>query len=100
MASQRIGNTSAAIEARRLVWYRSVRPCRVIMSRRFWWGGDFVGTYRFNVIDDQGTVSFLGPRHGSKMVAAACGANHRSLDSMLTYLEALDEVWASAISRG
>lgn len=59
-----------------------------------------MGTYRFNVIDDQGTVSFLGPRHGSKMVAAACGANHRSLDSMLTYLEALDEVWASAISRG
>lgn len=56
--------------------------------------------YRFNVIDEQGTVSFLGPRHGSKMVAAACGADHRSLQSMLTYLEALDEVWASEIARG
>ncbi len=59
-----------------------------------------MGTYRFNVIDEQGTVSFLGPRHGSKMVAAACGADHRSLQSMLTYLEALDEVWASEISQG
>lgn len=59
-----------------------------------------MGKYRFNVIDEQGTASFLGPRHGSKMVAAACGANHRSLDSMLTYLEALDEVWASEIARG
>jgi hypothetical protein len=59
-----------------------------------------VGTYRFNVIDEQGTVSFLGPRHGSKMVAAACGADHRSLPSMLTYLEGLDEVWASEIARG
>jgi hypothetical protein len=57
-------------------------------------------TYRFNVIDEQGTVSFLGPRHGSKMVAAACGANHRSLASMLTYLHALDEVWAAEIERG
>lgn len=59
-----------------------------------------MGTYRFNVIDEHGTASFLGPRHGSKMVAAACGANHRSLDSMLTYLEALDEVWAGDIERG
>ena len=59
-----------------------------------------MGTYRFNVIDERGTASFLGPRHGSKMVAAACGANHRSLATMLTYLEALDEVWAGAVARG
>ncbi len=72
----------------------------MIVSRRQRRDGGIVGTYRFNVIDEQGTVSFLGPRHGSKMVAAACGANHRSLDSMLTYLEALDEVWAADIARG
>lgn len=70
------------------------------VSRRIEQCRDIVGTYRFNVIDEQGTVSFLGPRHGSKMVAAACGANHRSVESMLTYLEALDEVWATEIARG
>ncbi len=59
-----------------------------------------MGTYRFNVIDGNGTASFLGPRHASKMIAAACGANHRSLDSMLTYLRALDEVWALEVSAG
>jgi hypothetical protein len=59
-----------------------------------------VGTYRFNVIDEQGTVSFLGPRHGSKMVAAACGADHRTLDSLLTYIRGLDEVWVREIERG
>ncbi len=34
------------------------------------------------------------------MVAAACGANHRSLESMLTYLVALDDRWAREIKRG
>jgi hypothetical protein len=72
----------------------------VIVSRRLRQRGDIVGTYRFNIIDEYGTVSFLGPRHGSKMVAAACGANHRSLATLLTYLEALDEVWAGEIARG
>jgi hypothetical protein len=59
-----------------------------------------VGTYRFNVIDESGTASFLGPRHASKMVAAACGANHRTLESMLTYIRALDEVWAHEVMAG
>jgi hypothetical protein len=59
-----------------------------------------VGSYRFNVIDDFGTVSFLGPRHGSKMIAAACGANHRTLASMLTYIRALDDVWAGEVEDG
>lgn len=34
------------------------------------------------------------------MVAAACGADHRSLESLLTYLEALDDVWATEIAFG
>lgn len=72
----------------------------MLVSRRLTTYGDAVGTYRFNVIDEQGTVSFLGPRHGSKMVAAACGANHRSLATMLTYLHALDELWATEIELG
>lgn len=59
-----------------------------------------VGNYRFNVIDAAGTVSFLGPRHASKMIAAACGANHRSFDSLLTYLSALDDVWAREVEAG
>lgn len=61
---------------------------------------DTVGSYRFNVIDESGIASFLGPRHGSKMIAAACGANHRSLDSMLTYIRALDERWAGEVEDG
>jgi hypothetical protein len=59
-----------------------------------------VGSYRFNVIDESGTVSFLGPRHGSKMIAAACGADHRTLDSLLTYIRALDDVWAGQVEDG
>lgn len=59
-----------------------------------------MGTYRFNVIDDTGTASFLGPRHGSKMIAAACGANHRTLDDLLTYVRALDERWAAEVEAG
>jgi hypothetical protein len=59
-----------------------------------------VGTYRFNIIDHSGTASFLGPRHASKMIAAACGANHRSLDSMLVYIRGLDEVWAGEVESG
>ncbi len=59
-----------------------------------------MGNYRFNVIDEEGTASFLGPRHGSKMIAAACGANHRSLSSLLTYIRALDDVWASEVESG
>lgn len=59
-----------------------------------------VGTYRFNVIDEHGIASFLGPRHGSKMVAAACGANHRTLASMLTYIRGLDDAWVNEVEAG
>lgn len=59
-----------------------------------------MGSYRFNVIDDSGTVSFLGPRHGSKMIAAACGANHRTFEAVLTYIKALDDVWAREVEQG
>lgn len=59
-----------------------------------------MSSYRFNVIDPTGVVSFLGPRHGSKMIAAACGANHRSLDGVLTYVRALDEEWVREIEQG
>jgi hypothetical protein len=59
-----------------------------------------MGSYRFNIIDKSGIASFLGPRHGSKMIAAACGANHRTLDSVLTYISALDDVWARQIRDG
>lgn len=56
--------------------------------------------YRFNVIDPTGVVSFLGPRHGSKMIAAACGANHKDVDGVLTFVHSLDELWAREIERG
>lgn len=59
-----------------------------------------VGSYRFNVIDESGVVSFLGPRHGCKMIAAACGAGHRSLETMLTYIRALDDEWAGEVREG
>lgn len=56
--------------------------------------------YRFNIIDPTGVVSFLGPRHGSKMIAAACGANHTSFDGILTYIRALDDAWVRDIEFG
>lgn len=59
-----------------------------------------MSSYRFNIIDPAGVVSFLGPRHGSKMIAAACGANHRHLDGMLTFIQSLDDLWARDVERG
>lgn len=63
-------------------------------------GESCMSNYRFNVIDPFGVVSFLGPRHGSKMLAAACGANHRYFDGVITFVQALDELWAHDIERG
>ena len=59
-----------------------------------------MNNYRFNIIDADGIVSFLGPRHGSKMIAAACSANHRTLRGVLTYVRALDEAWVQDIESG
>jgi hypothetical protein len=34
------------------------------------------------------------------MIAAACGANHRTLASMLTYIQSLDDAWVREIQAG
>jgi hypothetical protein len=48
---------------------------------------------RFNVVDDEGTISLVGPAHLMKMLAAACAkapADHRTL---LDLTERYDPRW-------
>jgi hypothetical protein len=52
-----------------------------------------VSTMRFNVIDEEGTISLVGPAHMMKMLAAACAkapSDHRAL---LDLAEGYDPRW-------
>ena len=55
---------------------------------------------RFTIVDHEGTISFPGPGHGLKMLAAACSrgvANHRDL---LCGLEDLDGDLTASVRGG
>jgi len=59
-----------------------------------------VSTMRFTVVDDEGTISFVGPVHGLKVLAAACSrrpADHRAL---LTLAGAFDTDLAHQVRQG
>jgi len=60
----------------------------------------FVSTMRFTVVDDAGTISFVGPAHALKVLAAACSrrpADHRAL---LTLAGDYDTDLAHRVRRG
>lgn len=50
-------------------------------------------TMRFNVIDDEGTISFVGPAHLLKMLAAACARAPRDHRALLGLAERYDPRW-------
>jgi hypothetical protein len=50
--------------------------------------------YRVNVIDDRGTVSFLAPPHGLKVLAAAITQGATTGSQLLAYAHAFDAEWA------
>jgi hypothetical protein len=55
---------------------------------------------RFTVVDSQGAVSFLGPGHAIKMLAAACSRSPRSLAELLEYTRPYDTDFVDQVRRG
>jgi hypothetical protein len=49
-----------------------------------------VTNFRLTVIDQAGTVSFVSPAHGAKMLAAACSRNPPTLDDLLAVARPYD----------
>lgn len=49
-----------------------------------------VTNFRLTVIDQAGTVSFVAPAHGAKMLAAACSKNPPALDDLFAVARSFD----------
>lgn len=60
----------------------------------------FVMRMRFTLIDSTGAISFTGPGHGLKMLAAACSLGVRSSRDVIERLESFDQSFATAIRNG
>ena len=61
---------------------------------------DMDGLLRFTVIDNEGTISFGGPGHLAKMMAAACAHSPASIDQVLATLATLDPSMTDSIKHG
>ncbi len=55
--------------------------------------------FRFNIIDASGAVSFVGPAHGLKVLAAACAKGPTSITDLLTGAARYDPDWIVTIRR-
>ena len=53
--------------------------------------------YRCNVIDAKGTVSFVAPAHGLKVIAAAISMGSRSFSDVIRYARIYDAEWALTV---
>lgn len=53
--------------------------------------------YRVNVIDQRGTISFLAPPHGLKVLAAAITRGAQNGSELLAFSHAYDATWAAEI---
>lgn len=51
------------------------------------------GYFRINMIDDRGTISFLAPPHGPKMLVAIAGLELRTNRETLRAASAIDGSW-------
>ncbi|MGC4190046.1 MAG: hypothetical protein QM589_02270 [Thermomicrobiales bacterium] len=56
--------------------------------------------FRFNVIDQRGIASFVGPAHALKVIAAACSRGAESLQSVLEMAAEYDAEWARSVRQG
>lgn len=56
--------------------------------------------FRFNVVDGSGSVSFVGPGHGLKVMAAACSHGPSRVQDLLSFASRYDADWASAVIGG
>lgn len=55
------------------------------------------GTYRVNVIDEKGTLSFLAPSHGLKVLAAAITQGASNGSELLALSHRFDAQWAADV---
>ncbi len=55
---------------------------------------------RFTVVDDAGTVSFVGPGHAMKMLAAACAKGPGDYRELMEAVVAYDAVFAKTVLDG
>lgn len=56
--------------------------------------------FRFNSVDDTGSVSFVGPAHGLKVLAAACSKGPQNTPELLDYARAYDADWIEQVRLG
>ena len=59
-----------------------------------------VTNFRLNVIDPMGTVSFIGPAHGAKILTAACSKNPPTLADLFALARPYDTAMIDAILDG
>jgi len=59
-----------------------------------------ISMFRFNVIDESGSVSFVGPGHGLKVIAAACSHGPQCVHELLSYARRYDAHWAATVMGG
>lgn len=53
--------------------------------------------YRVNVIDERGTISFLAPPHGLKVLAAAITKGASDGSQLIAHAHAFDAMWAGDV---
>ncbi|MBA2246539.1 MAG: hypothetical protein H0W23_00305 [Chloroflexia bacterium] len=56
--------------------------------------------FRFNVVDDEGAISFIGPAHGLKVLAAACSHGAENVGDLLDWATRYDQAWAEDVRAG
>ncbi len=55
--------------------------------------------FRFNIVDASGAVSFVGPAHGLKVLAAACARTPTTISDLLAAAARYDTDWVGDIKR-
>ena len=55
--------------------------------------------YRCNVIDFKGTVSFVAPSHGLKVIAASIAVGSGNFSELMRHARVYDAEWASLVHR-
>jgi hypothetical protein len=56
--------------------------------------------FRFNCVDASGSISFVGPAHGLKVLAAACSRGPETIPDLLESARRYDPEWVDAIRLG
>jgi hypothetical protein len=55
--------------------------------------------FRCNVIDHKGTVSFVAPPHGLKVIAASIARGASSFAELMAHARRFDSAWAESVNR-